>query len=168
MCWHKIINVIFYFFIFFRAKGAAPRLGVESELQLLVYTTATAMPDPSHICDLHHGSRQCWIINPLIKARDWTLILTGISWVHFLWATTGTPRIINVSKHDCGIISPHELQYTLYSCHWVSYYSSDTLNLCRRYIFCLIYSFTFLVYSFSQEKFIAAFHFCTAFFFLFF
>ena len=29
-----------------------PRLGVELELQLLAYTTVTAMPDPSHICDL--------------------------------------------------------------------------------------------------------------------
>ena len=30
-----------------------PRLGVKSELQLLVYITATATQDLSHICDLH-------------------------------------------------------------------------------------------------------------------
>ena len=35
-----------------------PRLGAESELQLPVYTTATAMPDPSYICDLCHSSQQ--------------------------------------------------------------------------------------------------------------
>ena len=29
-----------------------PELGVEWELQLPVYNTATAMPDLSHICDL--------------------------------------------------------------------------------------------------------------------
>ena len=29
-----------------------PRLGVESDLQLLTYTTATAMQDLSHVCDL--------------------------------------------------------------------------------------------------------------------
>ena len=29
-----------------------PELGVELELQLLAYTTATAAPDLSHICDL--------------------------------------------------------------------------------------------------------------------
>ena len=29
-----------------------PSLGVKSELQLLAYATATAMPDLSHICDL--------------------------------------------------------------------------------------------------------------------
>ena len=34
-----------------------PRLGVESELQLPAYTTATAMPDLSCICDLHHNSQ---------------------------------------------------------------------------------------------------------------
>ena len=39
----------------------APRLGVELELQPLAYAAATAMPDPSHICELHHSSWQCWI-----------------------------------------------------------------------------------------------------------
>ena len=33
-------------------------LGVELELQLLVYTLATAMPDPSSVCNLHHSSRR--------------------------------------------------------------------------------------------------------------
>ena len=37
----------------------------ESELQLLpAYTTATAMPDPSHACDLHQSSGQCQILDP--------------------------------------------------------------------------------------------------------
>ena len=31
-----------------------PRLGVESELQLLAYATAIAMLDLSHICNLHY------------------------------------------------------------------------------------------------------------------
>ena len=35
-----------------------PRLGVELELQLPVYTTATATLDPSHICNLHRSSWQ--------------------------------------------------------------------------------------------------------------
>ena len=46
------------------------RLGVESELQLPAYATAIATPDPSHICNLHHSSRQCQILNPLSEARD--------------------------------------------------------------------------------------------------
>ena len=41
------------------------RLGVQSELQLLAYTTATVMPDP----------------NPLSEARERTRNLLVISWV---------------------------------------------------------------------------------------
>ena len=32
-----------------------PRLGVESELQLPAFTTATEMPDPSLTCNLHRS-----------------------------------------------------------------------------------------------------------------
>ena len=39
-----------------------PRLGVESELQLPAYTTATAMQEPSCICDLPHSSWQHQIL----------------------------------------------------------------------------------------------------------
>ena len=42
-----------------------PRLGVESELQLPAGTTATAMSDPSRVCDLHCSSQQHQILNPL-------------------------------------------------------------------------------------------------------
>ena len=45
-----------------------PRLGVKSELQLPAYTTA--MPDFSYVFDLHHSSRQHWILNPMSEARD--------------------------------------------------------------------------------------------------
>ena len=41
-----------------------PRLGAKLELQLLAYTTATAMPDPSRVCNLQHNSQQCQILNP--------------------------------------------------------------------------------------------------------
>ena len=60
-----------------------PRLGVELELQLLAYITATATQDPRHIFDLHHSSWQGWNLNPLIEARDGTCILMDISWVHY-------------------------------------------------------------------------------------
>ena len=53
------------------------RLAVESELQLEAYTTATAMWDPSLICDPHHSSQQIWIPDPLSKARD----QTACSWI---------------------------------------------------------------------------------------
>ena len=47
-----------------------PRLRVHSELQLLAYTTATAILDPRHIYDLCHSLWQLWILNPLSEARD--------------------------------------------------------------------------------------------------
>ena len=59
-----------------------PRLGVELELQPLAYATAIAMQDLSHACDLHHSSRQCWILNLLSEARDRTCVLMGPSQVH--------------------------------------------------------------------------------------
>ena len=78
-----------YLFIYFALLGMhlwhreVPRLGAESELQLPVYTTATAMEDVSHVCDLHYSSQQCSILNPLSKARDQTCNLMDISWVHY-------------------------------------------------------------------------------------
>ena len=60
-----------------------PGLGDESELQLSAYTTATATPDPSLICSLHHSLWQCWILNPMSKARDRTRILMQPTQVHY-------------------------------------------------------------------------------------
>ena len=68
-----------------------PRLGVKWELQLLAYTTAIAMPDLSLICDLHHSSRQCRILNPLREARDRTCHLMIPSQISLLCTMTGTP-----------------------------------------------------------------------------
>ena len=64
-----------------------PRLGVKSELHLLVYATATATPDPSHVDKLCHSSWQYRIFNPLSEARDRTHNLMDTSWVHYLWTT---------------------------------------------------------------------------------
>ena len=50
------------------------RQGVQLELQLLAYSTATAMPDLSRICDLHSSSWQCWVPDTLSEARDKTHI----------------------------------------------------------------------------------------------
>ena len=59
-----------------------PRLGVELELQLLVYTTATATWDLSHVCDLHHSLWQHQILNPLSEDGDWTRILMDSFLLH--------------------------------------------------------------------------------------
>ena len=56
------------------------RLGVKLGLHLPAYATAT--PDLSHICDLHHSSQQGQILNPLSGARDQTCLLMDTGWVH--------------------------------------------------------------------------------------
>ena len=57
------------------------RLGVQSELQLLAPTTATVSQELSPVCDLHHSSWQCRILNPLSKAKDQTCVLLDTSQV---------------------------------------------------------------------------------------
>ena len=41
----------------------------------------TAMPDLSHVCNLHHNSWQHWILDSLSKARDRTHVLMDTSQV---------------------------------------------------------------------------------------
>ena len=79
------ICIFFSSFVFFRAAlqhMEVPRPGVKSELQPLAYATATAMWDPSHVCNLHHSPQQCWILNPLNEAMDRTHVPMGPSRVH--------------------------------------------------------------------------------------
>ena len=40
---------------------------------------------------LHHSSQQCWILNPLNKARDQTCVLMDAGQICFHWTTMGTP-----------------------------------------------------------------------------
>ena len=54
------------------AAYGSSQAGVKWELKLLAYTTATAMPSLSCVCDIHHRSQQFWILNPLREARDQT------------------------------------------------------------------------------------------------
>ena len=77
-----LLFLFFSFFLFlvllFRAAPAtygSSQVGVKLELQLLIYPTVTALWDLSHVCDLHHSSRQHQILNSLSEARDWTCIL---------------------------------------------------------------------------------------------
>ena len=107
VCWRLIsyrMSLSFFFFLFFCFLGPYPwhtevlSLGVYSELQLPAYTTATATPDLSCVCDLHHSSRQCWILNPLSEARVRTCNL-----ICFCCTTKGTPQNVSLSD-DCIVI----------------------------------------------------------------
>ena len=78
--------ILLFFFSFFflglyTQHMEVPRLGVKSEPRLLAYATAMAIPDLSCICDLRCSLWQCWILNPLSKARDQTIIFTDTSQV---------------------------------------------------------------------------------------
>jgi len=90
--WWKF-SPFFSAFVLFRAAleayGGSQARGREPELQLPAYTTATATPDPSLVCDLHHSSRQRRILHPLSEARDGTRNLMVPSRIRFGCATNG-------------------------------------------------------------------------------
>ena len=81
-----------------------PRLGVQSELQLLA--TATAMPEPSCIFDLHHSSQQHQILNPLSKARERTHNLMVLGFISTVPQRELLPsRVFDV--HPRGVLGSH-------------------------------------------------------------
>ena len=88
-----------------------PRLGVKSELQLLAYTTAIAMQDPSHVCSLYHSARQGRVLNALSESRDQTRNLMVLSQICFCCATAGTPvfflfKTISVGQRSVSLPIP--------------------------------------------------------------
>ena len=88
-------QIYLFIFAFFRAAPTSygsSRLGDESELQLLAYTTATAVQDPSHVCKLQYSSWQHQILNPLSKAKDETCVLMVPSRICFHCTMMGTPQ----------------------------------------------------------------------------
>ena len=108
---------IFAFISFFFFSGPhpwhieVPMLGAQLELQLPAYATATAMLDLSHICNLHHNSWQCQILNPLSEARGQTHNLMVPSWIPFHCTMMGTPAFFislciyhNSGKPNSGIM----------------------------------------------------------------
>ena len=90
-CFFVCLFVLSFFLGPHQQHMEVPRLGVQSELQLLTYTTATATPDLSCICDLYHSSWQCRIPNPLSETRDRTHNLMVPGQIHFCYSTMGTP-----------------------------------------------------------------------------
>ena len=89
----KFLPSFFFFFFFSGLHMEVPGLGVKLELEPLAYTTATATQNLSHICNLHHSSRQSWILNPLSEATDRICILMDTRRTLSCYATTGTPQI---------------------------------------------------------------------------
>ena len=76
-----IIYLFIYLFIYFLLFRAKPPMAYGgSQARGRIRATAASLrhshskKDPSHVCDLHHSSRQCQIFKPLSKPRDQTLI----------------------------------------------------------------------------------------------
>ena len=78
-------QMLFFFFFFFLLFKAAPEACESSQATGQIEATAadlladTATLDPRHICDLHHGSQQPWILKQLSKAQDQTRVLMDTS-----------------------------------------------------------------------------------------
>ena len=87
---------------------------------------ATAAPDPSHICDLHHNSWQCWILNTMSEARDWTCILMDTSQIRFHWTIMGTHILL--------------LLFLIFMAAAVTYESSQARGLIGAAATCLCHS----------------------------
>ena len=106
------VFIFIYFFLSFVFLGPhlrhmeVPRIGVESELQLLVFATVTATWYLSHVCNLHHSSWQPRILNPLSKTRDQTRVLMDPSQIPYCWATMGTPKKKIFFKSNLICIEP--------------------------------------------------------------
>ena len=96
MCSHFHLNESHNFFFVF--LGLHPwhrevsRLGIKSELQLLAYALASAMPELSHIHDLCHSLQEHQILNPLSNARDQTCILLDTSQILNLLSHNGSSK----------------------------------------------------------------------------
>ena len=72
VCKYVCMYVFIYCLLFMAAPAAygGSHLGVESELQLLAYTTVTTTSDLSLVCNVHHRSWQHQILNPLSEVKD--------------------------------------------------------------------------------------------------
>ena len=115
-------GVSFLFYLFFLGPHPwhveVPRLGVESELQLPSYTTATATLDLSRVCNLHHSSWQHQILNPLSEVRDWT----SSSWVILVGLVTARNEVFyhqNKPEYECS-------NTCLYLCSYAGYLQSSS------------------------------------------
>ena len=101
----KFSFLFFFFLLLFRAEYRSSQARGQIGAAVGTCTTITAMWDPSHVCNFHHSSQQHQIINSLSKTRDQTHILMDISWVHYHWATTGTPcQVFLIIRITCIIL----------------------------------------------------------------
>ena len=112
--WFLSLSSHYFIYLFFLGPHQqyikVHRLGVESELQLRAYATATTMPDLSHVCDLHCSSWQRQILDPLSEARDWThLMLMDTSQILNLMSRNRNSNICGILSRLVSLSNPHHL-----------------------------------------------------------
>ena len=78
----RLDRIFFFFVCLFRAEPRA----YGSWIGAVAASLHNSNSRSSHICDLHHCSWQCQILNPLIGGRDWTCLLMDASQICFHWA----------------------------------------------------------------------------------
>ena len=120
---HRLFFLILFIFCFLGLHlwhMEVPRVRVESELQLLAYTTDTATPDPSYICNLCCISWQCRILNPLSEARDRTHNICNI--YYFL-------LFLSFFNHTCSMWKFPGQALNLSNSRDQSHSSENALNL---------------------------------------
>ena len=81
---HQYLLFSIYTFFWSCLFRAAPVAYGGSQARGPMGATAIATQDLRPVCDLHHSSWQCWILNPLSEARDRTPNLMVPSWIR--WA----------------------------------------------------------------------------------
>ena len=94
---HNLLNFILMDIFFFRATSVAygssqARDWIRASVTSLCYSHSNSRSEPCLWPTLQLVATQ--ILIPLTKARNWTCILMDTSWVHFRWATTGTPAFV--------------------------------------------------------------------------
>ena len=136
----------FPFFVFLGCVHEVPKLEVHLELQLLAYTTATAMWDPSLVYDLYHSSQQRRIlINPLSKARDETGILIDPSWVCHCWVLLVLMNVQSRIPLSCFfVVSPSSYPQLLENPNLCIYCFAFSRASCKwNHILCRLLSLVF-------------------------
>ena len=97
---HNRFYLYFYLFLFIELLflwRAVPSAYGSSQARGLIgataaaYATAIATQDLSRVCDSHHSSGQCQILNPLSESRARIHNLMAPSQICFRWAMTGAP-----------------------------------------------------------------------------
>ena len=114
--WRRLYLDLFFSCLFRAAPAAYGGSQAKGRFGAIAAGLCPTMSDPSFVCDLHHSSRQHWILNPPSEARDQTCFLMDASQICFHWAMMGTPMFGSLprfSQHFGKLLLLMAISYTL-------------------------------------------------------